>query len=162
MEGHTIVGWLCDLLCWEMKGHWSSLYEKHAKRCQGTGAVCMRSMPRDVEALYLYDTMIYEIYVIGGCIYDIRRWSKGHCSNDIAWYWDVLGVGVALQPWIMHVFDWLYIRLFDVVCLFDCYTIYYLRWVLHAWWNSFHNFGLTILKPTLYEHSLSYTHFVVP
>ena len=44
----------------------------------------MRSMPRDVEALYLYDTMIYEIYVIGGCIYDIRRWSKGHCSNDIA------------------------------------------------------------------------------
>ena len=33
--------------------------------------------------------MICETYVAYGCICDICRWKKGHCSSYIAWYWDV-------------------------------------------------------------------------
>ena len=31
----SVANWPSDLLCREMKGHWSSLYEKRVKRCRG-------------------------------------------------------------------------------------------------------------------------------
>ena len=106
-------------------------------------AICMRNVSGDIGALCPYDAMLCKIYVICGCIYDICRWRKGHGASDICitlelkveWH-HRLGMYWKLDAYMIHVFNWLYIGLSNVVCLSNCYTIYYLCWVLLGWWNS--------------------------
>ena len=165
MEGYTIADWPSDLLCHEMKGHWSNLYEKSSERYRSTMFIRHHTM-WDICRLqtHMWDICHLWTHMWDICHLRMHMWyipmEKGTIVEVILHY-----IGMCREWSGTIVMDyacvWLIIHQFvDVVCLLDCYAIYYLRWVLPAWWNLFFYLRLTILKPSLYDHSLSYIHFV--
>ena len=153
---HTIVDWPSDLLCREMKGHWNSLYEKHVERYKGTVSIrhhdkwdicCLRTYMWDIHHLWMH--MWYmpmeERAMLVVILHDIGMCQK--LSGIIAM--DYTCVWLIIHPVV------------DVVCLLDYYVILSTLSVT-CMIKLFFYLGLIILKPALYDHSLSYTHFVVP
>ena len=133
-----------------------SLYKKHAKRCKGTVSIrhhdkwdicCMRTYMWDTHHLWMHmwympmeerAMLVVTLHDIGMC-----QELSGIVTMDYTCVW------LIIHPVV------------NVVCLLDYYVILSTLSVT-CMIKLFFYLGLIILKLALYDHSLSYTHFVVP
>ena len=126
----------------------------------------MKKVSRDVGALYQYDTMLFEIYVIYECMYICYMLMKEvNDSSDVCIILECAKSGSGVIA-MNYVYISLIIYLV-VQCCMVVWLLYYILYTLECYvydetFLFFIYFESTTLKPTLNHHSLSYTHFVVP
>ena len=77
----------------------------------------LRSVLSNIRALCIFNTMLYEIYIIYRHIYNIYWWKKGCGSNDI--YFIFGCVKSCSSTVVVYYACGLYIGLYDIVYLFE-------------------------------------------